>query len=154
MLHNQILFFCRRVNNITKTGINSFSDWTAGDVNTPLPVSLISFNGKTAKGKSELFWNTASEKDNAGFKVLRSEDGQSYQLTDNDFDKSYFYKLVQINQKGFEETSKVIFLDCGCDNRLVISLYPNPTRGEVHFLSNQNFRCRRSFSNGAVGHGW
>jgi hypothetical protein len=144
------------LNTITKTGINSFSDWTAGDVNTPLPVSLISFSGKTSKGKADLFWSTASEKDNAGFKILRSADGQtyaqigfvkgagssvstqSYQLTDHDFDRSYFYKLVQINQDGIEEISKVIFLDCGCENRLVISLYPNPTRGEVHFLSNQN----------------
>jgi hypothetical protein len=144
------------LNTITKTAISSFSDWTAGDVNTPLPVSLISFSGKAGKGKADLFWNMASEKDNSGYKILRSADGQiysqigfiigsgssvftqNYHLADNGFDQSYFYKLVQINQEGFEEMSKVIFLDCGCDNRLVISLYPNPTRGEVHFLSNQN----------------
>jgi hypothetical protein len=150
-------------NSVTKTGINSFSDWTLGDVNTPLPVSLLHFSGKAGKGKADLFWTSASESGNLGFRVFRSQDGQSfedlgfvkgagnstqlqsYTLTDLRFNQSYFYKLVQFREDGKEERSKMIFLDCGCDNKLRLTLYPNPSRGEVHFQANQSLGTEEVF---------
>lgn len=142
-------------NLVSKTGINSFSEWTLGDVNTPLPVSLISFTGKPGKGEAQLFWSTASEKEDAGFRILRSIDGQnfeeigfvkgagtssqhhSYTLTDNRFDQSYYYKLIQLGFDNKEEQSRIIFLDCACENQLRIAFFPNPSRGKVHLRANQ-----------------
>lgn len=43
-----------------------------------LPVSLTSFDANLVKGQSTLTWETASEKNNSGFEVLRSTDGKDF----------------------------------------------------------------------------
>lgn len=45
----------------------------------PLPVSLTSFNANLVKGQSTLSWETASEKNNSGFEVLRSTNGKDFE---------------------------------------------------------------------------
>ncbi len=141
-------------NLVSKTGIDAFSEWTLSDNSTPLPVSLIGFYGKAGMEKADLFWSTASEKENGGFKILRSTNGisfeeigflkgrnsgnrtQQYKMTDFGFNQSYFYKLVQIDQEGTVEMEKVIFLNCGCDADLKISVFPNPAENRIQFQAN------------------
>ena len=45
---------------------------------TPVPVSLISFDISAAGSAAELTWATASERDNAGFRVEVSRDGERF----------------------------------------------------------------------------
>jgi len=60
-------------NEITLTGIGSFSRWTAGGTgeDTSLPVSLESFTAKTTRTGVQLIWRTASETENLGFIIQR-----------------------------------------------------------------------------------
>lgn len=51
---------------------SSFSEFTVSDADNPLPVQLNSFTGVSTLRGVELAWNVASEKDNAGFIVLRN----------------------------------------------------------------------------------
>jgi hypothetical protein len=55
------------------TGVASYTT-----VQVVLPVSLTSFDANLVKGQSTLTWETASEKNNKGFEVLRSTDGKDF----------------------------------------------------------------------------
>jgi hypothetical protein len=150
-------------NIVVQSNINGFSEWTLGDANMPLLVSMTSFTGKAGKGYSELFWNTASEKENAGFRILRSVDGhefkevgfviskgsvsdaKSYVWKDANFDQSYFYKLVWVNTDKKEESSRILFLNCDCQQVLDISLYPNPVTDKLSLVANQNLSDQEVF---------
>ena len=46
---------------------------------TIIPVSLMSFKAVEKNGQAQLLWQTASEKNNAGFEVQRSFDAQTWQ---------------------------------------------------------------------------
>jgi hypothetical protein len=49
-----------------------------GDGISPLPVSLISFEAKREGSGAQLYWQTSSETNNAGFEVLKSNDGYNW----------------------------------------------------------------------------
>ena len=70
-------------NEVTLSGIESFSRWTLGSSSSPLPVELASFEATTeeASGADEveavtLSWTTASEQNNAGFEIQRRSGGE------------------------------------------------------------------------------
>ena len=150
-------------NTVVQNNIDGFSEWTLADANVPLLVSMTSFTGKAGKGYSELFWNTATEKENAGFRILRSVDGHgfkevgfvktkgsgsetnSYVWKDPAFDQSYFYKLVWVNQDKKEESSRILFLNCDCNKVLDITLYPNPVTDKLSLVANQNLSDQEVF---------
>jgi hypothetical protein len=143
-------------NMLTKTGISSFSEWTAADANIPLPVVLQDFYGRPGTGVADLLWSTASEQDNAGFRLYKSRDGQkfevldfvkgsgnssigkAYRIRDYHFTESSYYKLVQVDKDGSELSGKIIFLKCNCEKALKVMVYPNPASGNVHFLTSEN----------------
>ncbi|MFP4228933.1 MAG: T9SS type A sorting domain-containing protein, partial [Salinivenus sp.] len=57
-------------NTVTLEGIESFSRWTLGSEDDPLPVELASFEATQAEQDAvELQWTTASEENNAEFEV-------------------------------------------------------------------------------------
>lgn len=56
-------------NTVTLGGISSFSRWTLGSVDSPLPVELAAFEAQAKKKQVVLRWQTASETNNAGFEV-------------------------------------------------------------------------------------
>ncbi|MDP3832263.1 MAG: T9SS type A sorting domain-containing protein, partial [Ignavibacteriaceae bacterium] len=59
----------------------SFSYWTAGDGNSPLPVELTSFTAASTSSATAvvLNWTTATEVNNYGFEVERSENLRGFQ---------------------------------------------------------------------------
>ncbi|MGQ9806283.1 MAG: choice-of-anchor D domain-containing protein [Chlorobiales bacterium] len=65
----------RAGNILTATGLTGFSDFGVGGNNpdNPLPVNLGTFTGRNIPQGVELRWQTASETDNAGFEVRRTE---------------------------------------------------------------------------------
>lgn len=91
-----------------------------------LPVSLTSFTAKANQQNVDLAWNTASEKDNSHFDILRSGDGKTfskigevkgagnsstaknYAFTDKDaLPGVNYYQLKQVDNGGYSTTSKV-----------------------------------------------
>lgn len=66
-------------NTISATGLTSFSDFGIGanSVDNPLPVELSGFTAQATASGVQLNWTTASEKDNAGFTVLRTLQGET-----------------------------------------------------------------------------
>jgi hypothetical protein len=102
-----------------------------GPNNTALPVQLIQFTGVVlSSDKTQLNWLVASEKNNAGFEVEKSEDGlhfysigfvkgrgnseqtAAYRFTDENADQEKrYYRLRQRDINGTESLSKVIFFD-------------------------------------------
>lgn len=136
---------------ITADASSTFSTqkYTIGTVSedNPLPVELIDFYVTSEERQVNVFWSTASEKDNDYFLVLRSFDGEyfesigrvagngtttqsiDYEFIDNDphFGLNY-YKLQQFDFDGAYEFSPVVITDRKSHvQELDIVVYPNPT---------------------------
>jgi len=133
---------------------NSFSTFAlgnkAGGMNT-LPVGLLYFRAVADNGRTDLSWATSSEANNAWFTVERSKDGVSYEQvtrqatkavdgnSDAELDytaidaKPYsgtsYYRLKQTDKDGKETYSPVRIVNF--DAAGPVSVYPNPTRGQV-----------------------
>ncbi len=61
---------------------NTFSEFAfGGDGDNPLPVELTEFRGRTVERGIELTWKTASERNNAGFVILRSSRSRAQPAT-------------------------------------------------------------------------
>jgi len=116
-------------------------------VNAPLPVTLISFNGKQIQSGIELSWITESEINNDFFVVERSRDGKTFSslskiagagTTRERKNYSYqdkqpyrgiaYYRLKQTDFDGKFEYSTTIAMEyVGPTDTFDAELYPNPT---------------------------
>ncbi|HEY4936949.1 MAG TPA: T9SS type A sorting domain-containing protein, partial [Puia sp.] len=135
---------------INRTGLtlanltNSFYVGSVNSVNTPLPITLISFKAHVENGEVELDWLTASETDNAYFTIQRSKDGlgwenlqkiagggtssntESYTAYDQaPYSGTSFYRLMQTDIDGKQTYSPIISINLENKNT-DISIYPNP----------------------------
>ncbi|HZY79429.1 MAG TPA: hypothetical protein VFE50_07900 [Cyclobacteriaceae bacterium] len=117
--------------------------------NTPLPISLVSFNASVTNGVVDLTWETSSEQDNDFFVIERSQDGKTfetltkiegagtskqalkYQARDiYPFKGTSFYRLSQTDFDGAISYYKV--LSVKIDGFAEITrLYPNPVDREA-----------------------
>jgi len=112
---------------------------------TPLPVEYLALTAKGVQNTIKVEWSTASEKNNKGYEVQRSTDGQMfenigwvnghgttnlmnmYQYTDISVSKgiTYFYRLKQIDYDGMFDISKKVAASIS-DNNLSFNVSPNP----------------------------
>lgn len=127
------------------TGVSSFSPFAPGSIDNTtntLPVELLSFSLLNQNNTIELNWATASELNNQGFEIQRSNDAQNwevigfvngagnsnqmqdYTFTDNTPQVFNYYRLKQIDFDGAYSLSEIKFLKLGKTNSL--SIYPNP----------------------------
>jgi len=121
--------------------------------NNALPVTLISFTGRSTAAGNLLKWSTTSETNNDGFEIERSIDAklfekigyvdgkgesatlQSYQFSDQNPLPISYYRLKQLDHDGKFEHSRIIQV------RLEIAdlkVYPNPVKGKLTVESSQN----------------
>lgn len=111
-----------------------------------VPVELISFNAAVENDGVRLNWYTASETNNAGFKIERSKEGANYEeiffiggngtttnrnvysyLDESVSSGVYYYRLKQINFDGSFEYLNVVAVDLGTPNKFLLAQnYPNP----------------------------
>jgi hypothetical protein len=114
-----------------------------------VPVELSSFTGTYGNGSVRLEWTTASETDNLGFDVYRSDsqNGQytkvnsqliqgagntqsahSYGYTDQTITagQSYFYKLADVRFDGSVTLHNAISVQVPVAMNLLLQNYPNP----------------------------
>ena len=134
------------------TAVTGFNTVTCEDSPiVPLPVELVSFQGKATQSSIELNWTTASEKDNDRFEVERSQDGRTfarigtvkgagnssvllkYNFSDPKAAQgTNYYRIRQVDFDGKYEMSHVIAIE----NRAGLtakgmSVYPNPASGST-----------------------
>ncbi len=121
---------------------------------TPLPISLLEFNGKFNNGIVDLYWNTASEINNDYFTIERSKNGYdfskisnvkgagnsnttlNYTAIDNSpFKGVSYYRLKQTDFDGGYSYSKTITIT---NTNQSITIHPNPTKDGLVFVQNLN----------------
>ena len=110
----------------------------------PLPVSMVDIYGECEDGNTVLHWATASEHNNQGFHIYRSEDGQNfenlafvpgagesqtlqaYQWTDEDAaSEGRYYRLTQEDFDGHETVLNAPMAS-DCKPALSYEVFPNP----------------------------
>jgi hypothetical protein len=142
---------------ITKNSFGNFTivDWayenTGASILTGqtvlLPIELVSFKAQQANLNTRLTWATASESNNAGFDIERSEDGTRFQsigwiegkgttteaqeyLFDDKYLRegmTYYYRLRQVDYNGQFDYSPVVTVTTDVKGTVVGEFYPNPT---------------------------
>ena len=153
--------------NITTSSIqSSFSPWTFGSVSgavNPLPVTLLSFAGKSSTQHNVLQWQTIDESNISYFEVQKSSNGidfetftkvealnkqqelSHYQAIDNTLMKdvyTIYYRLKIVEPGQPDQFSKIVALQNPTPSVEVLA-YPNPFVNEVHlkFSAQQNEQC-------------
>ena len=125
-----------------------------GTLGGPLPVELTDFAAKRSTGTAvTLAWHTASEKNNAGFTVEKSANGQefralgfvagagsttithAYTYVDEAAVAAAYYRLRQEDVDGKFTYSSVQFVAGGTGKAEPLALYPNPAHGSVQVLN-------------------
>ena len=118
-------------------------------ITAALPVRFISFNAVANKVDIAVKWETATEINNAGFEVQRSENFNSnfvkiafvnpatsntlskkYEYIDRDVvaGKTYYYRLKQLDTDGREDFTVVKAANLNKNGMWDIALTPNPTK--------------------------
>jgi hypothetical protein len=127
--------------------------WIYIIIPTPLPISLLSFEGIRTKGHVDLKWITLTEKENDYFTIERSINGlefknvarvqgggtinipqyYSYRDIDNG-EPILYYRLRQTDYDGTYTLSHIISLRRNNLHDLQMTIYPNPSTGEQMIL--------------------
>lgn len=115
----------------------------------PLPVQLMTFTGKAEGATAKLLWKTASEENNKGFYIQKSQDGiqftdigfvqgkgtvnliTTYEYTDTYLGKGSYYRLKQVDFNEKSSFSSIIYVK-GADISDKFAVFPNPFRDNVH----------------------
>jgi hypothetical protein len=131
------------------TGFSSFFPMNSG--NSPLPVTMTSFNANCDEDKVNIRWTTASEYNASHFSVQTSRDGQNWtevaqieaagtsNQTTNYFYQDMmiggvsYYRLVQVDFDGEYEVFGPISVDCEISESSM-KVYPNPTDADFTVL--------------------
>lgn len=115
-------------------------------ISTPLPVQLITFTGEAKTNYNILKWITASEYNNKGFEIERSNSGvgifetvgfvpgfgtsttaNEYSFRDYQADRlNYYYRLKQNDFNGEFVYSHMILVKCGMQSEKSWNVMPNP----------------------------
>lgn len=135
-------------------GLTAFSEFAiGGSAANALPVELARFEGTWSAEGTRLTWETAAERNNAGFEVQRrfdggpfatmgfvegagtSDEGRRYRFTDRTVPfaaDSLTYRLRQVDLDGTAHLHAPVTLGRGVPGQLaVLAPYPNPTTGTV-----------------------
>lgn len=112
-----------------------------------LPVTYLYLTAKPIENSYiQLDWATASERDNSGFDIERSEDGINFKkigfvngsgtttsattYTQNDYQVvagiHYYYRLKQIDYSGSYDYSNIVSAKLTGDVKESVAIYPNP----------------------------
>lgn len=121
----------------------------------PLPVSLLYFELKSENDIVKLNWVTASETNNMGFDIEKSNNGEiwnrvdfvqgngnsneiiKYSFVDNQpYSGVSYYRLKQMDFDGKFDYSKVLSINTIKTMNQYFRIAPNPTKGMIYFKHN------------------
>ena len=139
------------------TCFGSGNDFTTGTlqtivitftINSALPISLSSFDGKKVNNQNQLSWTTETEKNGSLFEVEKSVNGKSwaklgevaakgnttrrenYSFTDKNPAATNYYRLKMVDRDGSYEYSKIVSANNG--KSTVVNLFPNPVQERLN----------------------
>jgi hypothetical protein len=140
---------------INRTGLtlanltNTFYVGSINSVNTPLPITLISFTASVVNGEVELNWSTAAEINNNFFTIQRSKDAPGWEnvqkvagggtssvtkfytaYDQTPYTGTSYYRLMQTDIDGRQTYSPIVSVNLA-GNRSDISVYPNPATYQI-----------------------
>jgi hypothetical protein len=137
---------------VKRNGMSGFSVFGAGQAVNPLPIELLTFDGKSEGSGNKLWWITASEINNDYFTLEHSRDGSSFETfftkagagnssikinyeayDDSPFNGITYYRLKQTDFNGKFSYSQIISIENKLDQITVSNIHPNPTNDEVNF---------------------
>ena len=135
----------------TNSSVNDYSPFTFGSTveeEHPLPVSFAAFTGRQDGNSIVLEWATMSENNNDYFEIERSTDGVNYVtigyadgagnsnsridyiFSDNAPEQGrLYYRLSQVDFDGTREYADKVVTVTFANNKLTVSIVPNPTSG-------------------------
>lgn len=145
---NQIAFFKVRLNGNSDVAFVAYNA-NAVDIQTALPSTLSSFNGKATNGQVQLNWKTVTEVNTSEFIIEAGTDGKNfsvigkvnasgnsntardYVFVDRNPSKgSSYYRLKTMDLDGRSEYSRVIEINLD-KSGFSMNLYPNPATSQV-----------------------
>ena len=137
----------------------------SGNPGGSLPIELTKFNAtQTDKFQSTLTWQTASERNNQGFEIEKSLDGsvfkkigfvkgvgnsnvsKDYDFRDNDFSKSAYFRLKQVDFDGKYSYSATAYVEKSHAGKIKTLIYPNPSIGKFYVDHATDFKNITVFS--------
>ncbi|MCX7985666.1 MAG: hypothetical protein N2662_01830 [Bacteroidales bacterium] len=133
----------------------NYIEVTLGSLSKPLPVELLNFKGICKNNKITLTWQTASEYNNYGFVIQKSNDliewedigfvkgaGNSSTITNYNFEDYYpyttvtYYRLLQTDNNGTQKTYDPISIICNQDIIESVFAYNNNGKINVNIKNN------------------
>ena len=118
----------------------------------PLPIELISFEGKAQGRKNLVQWTTASETNNDFFTIEKSADAINFEplakvagagnsssilnystYDNNPINGTTYYRLKQTDYNGAFTYSSIISVDNAWTDVNVTNVHPNPTTNNINF---------------------
>ncbi len=152
--------------NNSATGMVCNTETVFQTQSTILPVELISFEAKGKEQHIDITWQTASETQHKGFFLERSTNGKdftsikwiegtgdsyslkAYHVVDEQVlpDSDYYYRLVQTDWDGTQETSQIRAARINKAMTLDWQIQPNPANQQL------NIRFRHSLEEDATLH--
>jgi hypothetical protein len=124
-----------------------FTIGTANKAQTPLPITLLSFEANFNVDKVDLRWITSSEVNNDYFTIERSKDALNWEeiirtngagnsnvnieyveADYNPYDGISYYRLKQTDFDGNFEYFNIVPVKVDLSNKIQMSLFPNPLR--------------------------
>jgi len=141
----------------TESGNRSNWSYIIFESSTPLPIQLLSFEGKQQANGIALHWLTASEKNNAYFELERNNNQSgwtaiakiaskaendksshtlAYQFEDQDaLSGNVLYRLKQVDKDGSTNYSRVLIFTL---YNYKVSVYPNPSNNVLNVAFQNN----------------
>jgi hypothetical protein len=135
-----------------KMAFNSTCTATINATGTILPVELIDFNATCNNENINLIWHTATELNNKGFVIERSNNGNDFiqigkveakhntdAIKEYSFidyvasDEMNYYRLAQLDNDGKINYSNIISATNKCQkNDIKVLAFPNPSNGDIN----------------------
>jgi hypothetical protein len=140
---------------VCAAGLTSFSQFSVGSERSsnPLPVELVEFDAHMSNGDVQLHWQTATETNNAGFRVERktragtfqrvgfvaghgtTTERRSYRFSDTDLpyaSDALVYRLAQVDTDGSSSLSRAVTVRRGAPDRVrLLGTFPNPAHDQI-----------------------
>ncbi len=125
---------------------NSPNNYTTSVIKTtsPVPLNLLSFDGKASQCDAVLFWETAKEINFSHFELEYSTNGKqfanvgrvaggksAYEFSHKQANGDGFYRLKMLDNDGIFSYSGVVKVRTSCDE-LQLSVYPSPFVSEIY----------------------